>query len=270
MSSIDFFNGFKELDILALTIENQRSASGFDSLIPSEFSVSAINEVAMYAQSSSSWKKLSKTGIPKDFGDSIRRAYRDKGSVRFTESDDVSTGCLSLPSKDTFVVHELQAALNIAARKSMQFKRSKADSQGRVCGAINEMLDNVIDHSDAAHTSLIVYQGTSSWFEASIGDAGKGVLASLRMNPALGFLTDYRQALDLAIQDGVSRYPGEEGKGHGHGFRTLISGLVTLGAEIRVRSGDAALEISTGAQPFTRISDQAHLQGMVVSFRVKF
>ena len=58
-----------------------------------------------------------------------------------------------------------------------------------ITGADIEMVDNVWLHSEALHPGLLAYQIRRRKFAFSVIDAGVGVLASLRKNPALRYLS---------------------------------------------------------------------------------
>lgn len=163
-------------------------------------------------------------------------------------------------------LHSFQ--LEIQKTFGANHKANKA--RARICGAIKEMADNIFEHSGAANTGIVAFLGSSDGVEVSVGDAGKGILASLQTNPTFAYLRDSGTAMATALKDGNSRYGPNLDRGYG--FGTLFRALNTLDAELRFRSGDHALEIS-GRNPSSRapqISQKAELMGFVVSIRIAF
>lgn len=160
-------------------------------------------------------------------------------------------------------------AFQIETQKALRFNQKISRAKARICGAIKEMVDNVFDHSGAPETGIVAFLGSTDSFEVSIGDAGMGILVSLRTNPTFSYLNDAGTAMALALKDKNSRYPSEANRGYG--FGTLLRSLNSIDAELRFRSGDYALEI-TGRSPVQRaphISQKADLRGFVVSVRLK-
>lgn len=154
-------------------------------------------------------------------------------------------------------------SFQLETQKALHFRKKVSNGKARICGAIREMVDNIYDHSGAPNTGVVAFLGSSDSFEVSVGDAGIGILASLRSNPTFAFLQDAGTAMSLALKDGNSRYgPAQD---RGYGFGTLFRALNTLDAQLRFRSGDYALEI-TGRNP--HISQKAHLQGFIVSLKL--
>lgn len=168
-------------------------------------------------------------------------------------------------------VEELRDRLyvfQLAARKAMCFRRQASKAKAKLCGAICEMVDNIVDHSNAVTTGVVAFCGNDQRFEVSVGDAGIGVLASLRTNTKFSYLQDAGTAMSVAIHDGNSRYGPRQDRGYG--FGTLFRALTTLDAAIRFRSGDYALE-SSGRGPTERTakaSQKGTLGGFVVSVRL--
>ncbi|MEY9594816.1 hypothetical protein ABIA06_007107 [Bradyrhizobium yuanmingense] len=116
----------------------------------------------------------------------------------------------------------------------------------RLIGAMGEIADNVLEHSEAVPTGFIVFCSRPGCFEFAVADNGIGTLASLRSNPEYAHLADEGDALQCALTDGESRY----GKGatRGTGFSTLFRSLVNMNASLRFRSGDHALSMQ-GTSP---------------------
>ena len=156
----------------------------------------------------------------------------------------------------------------IETQKVLRFRRKIARTKSMICGAIQEMVDNIFDHSGAPQTGAVVFSGTPEHVDIVVADAGKGILASLQSNPTFAYLRDSGTAMQMALQDGNSRYgPALD---RGYGFGTLFRALNSLDAGLRFRSGDHALEIA-GRSPSLRsphISQKAELRGFVVTLRV--
>jgi hypothetical protein len=119
------------------------------------------------------------------------------------------------------------------------------DYGGKLTAAIGEFYSNIIDHSGRIDTGYVVYSASSGRFEFVVADAGVGVLSSLRSNPAYAHLADAGTALELALDEGVSRYYTEQG--HGFGFRPLFVGLANISRYMRFRSGDHSRSLTRKA-----------------------
>lgn len=140
---------------------------------------------------------------------------------------------------------------------------SKKTASG-ICGAIQEMSDNVTQHSERIDSGLIGYRWLQGEFEFVVADSGIGILNSLRKCPAHSALADHGAAICLAL-DGNSRFG--IGAGHGFGFRQLFVNLAGLHGSLRFRSGDHSVEID-GSSPgvaMARTAQQAIFQGFMLS-----
>ncbi len=109
---------------------------------------------------------------------------------------------------------------------------------GALTGGVGEMVDNAWTHSSSDDPALLVYQVRSRKFAFSVADLGVGVLESLSKNPKYDFLRSSMEAINFAIQPGVSRL--ENG---GMGFATMLKSMADLWGSARIRSGEAALII---------------------------
>ena len=133
-------------------------------------------------------------------------------------------------------------------------------------GALIEIQDNVYEHSGAPDTGIVAYAVTPTSFEFVVADRGMGVLSSLRQNPSYAHVSDAGAALELAVTDGVSRFPAETG--HGQGFNQLFRALVGHNAELRFRSGDHSLTLRPGAdfaEGTSILAQVAPLAGLTIS-----
>ncbi len=130
--------------------------------------------------------------------------------------------------------------------------------------AVAEMVDNVWLHSSADWPGLLAYQIRRRRFAFSVADLGIGVLRSLKQNPQHRYLSSSMDALQKAIQPGVS---GHE-NGDGLGFPSLLHALAELWGITRLRSGEAVMVIDRTSE--TRRKDfhyLPHLPGLHVAVR---
>lgn len=131
-------------------------------------------------------------------------------------------------------------------------------------GAMDEMQNNILDHSNAVDTGLIAYRVNVDRVEWVVADRGIGVLSSLQCG-AFPSLTDAGEALKIALTDGRSRFG--IGKGRGYGFRELFKALSARHGSLRFRSDDQALTIA-GVSPSlsrARLQQRAHVTGFSVT-----
>jgi hypothetical protein len=127
-------------------------------------------------------------------------------------------------------------------------------------GAMNELQNNIRDHSEAIDTGLIGYRVAADRVEWVVADRGIGVLESLKSG-AFPSLVDAAEALKIALTDGHSRFG--TASGHGYGFRELFKALTARQGSLRFRSGDQALTIA-GVSPSlsrARLQQRAHVPG---------
>jgi len=134
-----------------------------------------------------------------------------------------------------------------------------------IAGAILELADNVMQHSEAPTTGIAAFSRLNGHFEYVVADSGIGMLRSLRRAPEFESLRDDLEALPLAITSGVSRRG--RGSGFGYGYRQIFAPLRAASGSIRLRSGRAVLHVSG----FMATPDQAQCsqrpdhQGVVVA-----
>ncbi|WFU24986.1 hypothetical protein QA649_01675 [Bradyrhizobium sp. CB1717] len=137
-------------------------------------------------------------------------------------------------------------SFKLEAHKAALAAGFPSQAVSRLMGAMGEIADNVLEHSNAAATGFVVFSGRPGSFEFAIADDGIGALASLRSNPEYAHLTDEGDALQCALTDGESRF-GKAAQ-RGTGFSTLFRSLVNMNASLRFRSGDHALSMQ-GTSP---------------------
>lgn len=160
---------------------------------------------------------------------------------------------------DQWAAHVENAAVAVGVPKGLA---------AGLMGALGELQDNVFEHSGLSESGLIAYGATTSAFEFVVGDAGRGVLASLRENPEFAHLSDCGAALRLAASDGPSRHASSSG--HGYGIGQLFRALAHHAADLRFRSGDHALRIWGHAPSLTgqvELLQKAWLGGLTVTVR---
>lgn len=136
-------------------------------------------------------------------------------------------------------------------------------SRGLV-GAMDEMQNNIHDHSEARDTGLIAYRVSAEQVEWVVADRGIGVLTGLQSG-AFPSLKDSGEAIKIALSEGRSRFG--VGKGRGHGFRELFKALSTRRGTLRFRSDDQVLTIA-GVSPSlsrARLQQRAHVSGFSVT-----
>ena len=131
-------------------------------------------------------------------------------------------------------------------------------------GAMDEMQNNIHDHSQSVDTGLIAYRVSDDRVEWVVADRGIGVLAGLRAG-AFPRLVDSGDALRVALTDGGSRF-GASG-GRGYGFRELFKAMSARHGSLRFRSDDQALTIR-GVSPLlssARLQQRANVRGFCVT-----
>lgn len=132
-------------------------------------------------------------------------------------------------------------------------------------GAIQELRDNVVEHSGRPRSGIVAYAASNGRFEFCVADAGKGVLASLQENPIYASLAGSAEALRTALTEGESRFG--RGTGRGHGFGALFRGMLRIPGSLHFKSGDHQLE-HDGASPTLgklRLSHCADYGGFLIS-----
>lgn len=124
-----------------------------------------------------------------------------------------------------------------------------------LAGAVAEMASNAAEHADSPVPPLASFEVTSRTWSFGVTDVGRGALASIRENPAYADLEGEVEALELILQEGVSR-TGKPGRGLG--FTTVFKALVDRRATLRFRSGGAT-SLWEGESP---TAQTIHLQGL--------
>lgn len=158
-------------------------------------------------------------------------------------------------------------SFKLEAHKAALAARFPPQTVSRLMGAMGEIVDNVLEHSEAPGTGFVVFGSRTGSFEFAVADDGIGVLASLRSNPEYAYLVDEGDALQCALTDGESRF-GKAAK-RGTGFSSLFRSLVNMNASLRFRSGDHALSMH-GTSPTlvnAHVARKPRASGFTISLR---
>jgi len=118
------------------------------------------------------------------------------------------------------------------------------DKAAALAGALYEMADNVAQHSGAdSHNpspGLLGYYICDSHVAFAVADFGRGVLNSLKDNPAWEHLTDSKAALMEVVTNHASR---RQYGGDGEGFKEVFRSLANLNGMIELLSGNGRVRI---------------------------
>jgi hypothetical protein len=157
----------------------------------------------------------------------------------------------------SFLMHAQRAAREIAGLPQTV--------SGQFVGAMEELENNIHEHSEAPSTGILAFQAADGIFEFVAADRGIGVLNSLRGCSSYSSLSDHGRALEVAIQDGASRFGRDSGRGYG--FRPLFLGLLNLYGSLRFRSGDHALLMNgnSPSQLTARLAQKPLIAGLFIS-----
>lgn len=139
---------------------------------------------------------------------------------------------------------------------------------GALTAAMGEMVVNVLEHSGRAAFAFAGYAFTEGRFEYVVVDTGIGILASLSSCAEYAHVIEAAEAIDLAVQPGVSRFGKRENRGTG--FNTVVKSLTRLYGSIRVHSDDHCV-ILEGESPTLskrRLRQTFVFKGVMVSVAV--
>lgn len=104
--------------------------------------------------------------------------------------------------------------------------------------ALFEMAENVVIHSRSPLPALVGYAVTEGMAIFTVADVGMGVLQSLRAAPKYSHLTEAVDAIQLALQSGVTSRIDEQG---GFGFNSVFKALAEQWGQLRFRSGNGCI-----------------------------
>ena len=128
-----------------------------------------------------------------------------------------------------------------AQRAAREVSGLPGTTPGQLVAAMQEMENNIHEHSDSPDTGLLAFRATRGAFEFVAADRGIGILRSLQRCSTFAALQDHGNAIQAALSDGTSRFGNDSRRGHG--FRPIFLGLANLRGCLRFRSGDHALLI---------------------------
>lgn len=137
-------------------------------------------------------------------------------------------------------------------------------------GAMVELITNVHQHAGTTPRGLAAFELFPGGAAVAVADAGQGVVGGyVSANPQLrGLAAD--EALEMAVVHHKSRLSDFQA-GRGTGFMTVAHAMRSLGATLRVRSGDASLEIEGHPDDAEwLLREQVDLRGFVVSLAVRW
>jgi anti-sigma regulatory factor (Ser/Thr protein kinase) len=117
------------------------------------------------------------------------------------------------------------------------FSRTTA---GHLGGALAEMADNALVHSNARFPIVAGYHVLNGFAQFSVIDTGIGVFASLHACPDYSYLKTDVDALHKALHDGVTSLGHQRG---GFGFRPVFKAVAAQWGALRFRSGQGCLVI---------------------------
>lgn len=198
---------------------------------------------------------------PTDETIAIRRAYETRRPIYL---EDESVGFVTARRAPYRNSDAHWTAFQFAMHKALLAVGFPSLLARGLVGAMDELQNNIRDHSEAIDTGLIAYRVAADRVEWVVADRGIGVLASLKAG-AFPSLTDSAEALKIALTDGRSRFG--TASGHGYGFRELFKALSARQGWLRFRSGDQALTVA-GVSPSlsrARLQQRAHMSGFCVS-----
>ncbi len=127
----------------------------------------------------------------------------------------------------------------IRAQRASEASGAPKNLAQALIGTLQEMSENVVWHSCAANTGLAGYRWTEGIFEYFVGDLGIGVLKSLRQNLLYTYLDNSIDALHLALNNGVSRFPLDANRGTG--FNSLLRNIAKNCCDLRFHTSDAVI-----------------------------
>jgi hypothetical protein len=164
--------------------------------------------------------------------------------------------------------NRLTAFLMDAQRAARDVARLPGTTPGQLAGAMQELENNIHEHSNAADTGVLAFRAARGVFEFVAADRGIGILTSLQSCTMYAALRDHGEALEVALTDGTSRFGSNSRRGHG--FRPIFLGLIDLHGSLRFRSGDHALTMDGTSPSLTtaRLAQKPTMDGFFASVRV--
>jgi hypothetical protein len=154
-----------------------------------------------------------------------------------------------------------------AQRAARDIAGLPGSTPGQLVAAMEELENNIHEHSEAPHTGILAFWAMRGVFEFVSADRGIGILKSLQRSSIFAGLQDHGRAIQAALSDGTSRFGSDSGRGHG--FRPIFLGLANLQGSLRFRSGDHALLID-GTSPdlaTAQLAQKPFIDGFLASIR---
>lgn len=196
-------------------------------------------------------------------GEAFRKA--SKGS-RWTYAPAPGVGVLrfqhgSLQDDEELVKHQFVLGLLQGAKAATM----PAQSAQALAGAAGELIDNVEQHAGPGQDALAAFQVRPGSMWIVVGDAGQGML------PTYNKFDDVSTTQD-ALRAAVIEHRSSTGDSQrGLGFKDLMHALRSLDASLRVRTGDASLELEGMADIRQWVlREQVQLAGCVVSAHLRW
>lgn len=145
-----------------------------------------------------------------------------------------------LPSLDTFHSDVGWETFLCRFERSAKTIGFSALTAAKLQSAFSEMSENALLHSESSIPPLVGYSAHDATAQFAVIDVGIGVRASLVRNPRYANLTDDVQAVQLALQTGVSCRRDEQG---GFGFHSVFKALAEQWGQLRFRSGNGCISM---------------------------
>ena len=166
------------------------------------------------------------------------------------------------PSNDDDIVQQ-QFLMDV--RKRLELAGVPNLSCQALTGAAGELIDNIGQHAGPQCEALAAFEISAGSVWLAIGDSGVGAWQTYRAMPEV---QSARHALEAAV---IEHRSSTGDPTRGLGFRQVLRALRSMDAALRVRSGDASLEIEGVGGAGSWVSrEQQHLQGFVVSAHVRW
>ena len=186
---------------------------------------------------------------------------------RWISADDRRMGFIRAVRTGPDGDHWLTGFLMDAQRAARDVARLPGTTPGQLAAAMEELENNIHEHSDAVETGLLAFRAAFGEFEFVAADRGIGILNSLRRCSMYAAMSDHGKALESALTDGTSRFGSDSRRGHG--FRPIFLGLANMQGSLRFRSGDHALLIDGTSPDLTtaHLAQKPVIDGFFASIR---
>jgi anti-sigma regulatory factor (Ser/Thr protein kinase) len=122
--------------------------------------------------------------------------------------------------------------------RSMKAAGFGANAALNLQSALHEMATNAVIHSRTSVPALVGYAVRQNSALFSVVDVGQGIVSSLTSNPKYSYLTQPVEAIQKALQTGVTCRVDNSG---GFGFSTIFKALAEAWGQLRFRSGNGCI-----------------------------